>query len=184
MVSVTPRSVTPNRDEIGEASDLPASGEEAQAAPIARLSVTHRSVTPNRDEPREDRDFPASGEGAQAAPIARVSVTLPLLPQVSQARCTCAKHMTLVVADMSKKATEATILGKEYEIYSFSEFAKITPIYWFGVHPMKKMMLDSKVGKNSLRTRTPSRVFLDFKIIARLYENFVQTVTSTRNHAI
>ena len=35
--------------------------------------------------------------------------------------------MTLVVADMSKKATEATILGKEYEIYSFSEFAKNNP---------------------------------------------------------
>ena len=37
------------------------------------------------------------------------------------------KHMTLVVADMSKKATEATILGKECEIYSFSEFAKNNP---------------------------------------------------------
>ena len=66
---------------------------------------------------------------------------------------------------MSKKATEATILGKECEIYSFSEFAKNNPglLVWGASNEELTMMLDSKVGaKNGLRTRTPSRVFCGF----------------------
>ena len=55
-----------------------------------------RSVTPTRT--RDEIGEATAGLGARAranlSPIARLSVTLPLLPQVSQTRCTRAKHTT------------------------------------------------------------------------------------------